>query len=366
MVEDDAEGWATLGFYNPAAPGSEDRLAALRFLTARGATAEDLRRGIVEDSLPSLPSELRRRQPRMSLRQGAERSDTPLSVAEQIAQAAGFVVADPDEEQFLTNDVEMFRLGAAGIEMFGLESTLQFARVAAAALAQIADAALTNFGQNVAPALDAEQASEFVRVEAADAATAMLLDGVPPLLSNLFFHACEAAIRRSLTSGTGATSDLTVGFLDLVGSSALAERLPPDEFGALMSGFERDATARVTTVDGRVVKMIGDEVMFVVTDAGAACLVALEIAEQVDAHPVLPRLRGALAAGSLVRGYGDFYGPVVNVAARAVKLAEPGAILVTDEVRQRAASSALSFEPLGDVLLRGLARPEALFRLRRL
>jgi adenylate cyclase len=350
--------------YDPEAPGSEDRLAVLQFLTARGATTDDLRRGIADDSLSALPSELRRRQTRVSLRQVAERSGIPLQVAALIAQAAGFVVADHEEGLFLPNDVEIFQLGAVGIEMFGLESTLQFARVAAAALAQIADAALTNFGQNVAPALEAEHASELVRVEASDAATALLLDGVPPLLGKLFFHACEAAIRRSLTSGTGATSDLTVGFLDLVGSTALAERPAPDEYGALISGFERDAVGRVTAVDGRVVKMIGDEVMFVVADANAACTVALEIAEHVDAHPVLPRLRGALAAGALVRGYGDFYGPVVHVAARAVKLAEPGAILVTHEVLRRSASTTFTFEALGEFVLRGLARPEALFRLR--
>src|SRR5207302_3377246 len=125
---------------------------------------------------------------------------------------------------------------------------------------------------------------------------------------------------RTATSGAATTSDLTVGFLDLVGSTALAERLAADELGALISEFERDATERVTAVDGRVVKMIGDEVMFVTNDATAACTVALEIAEQVEAHPVLPRLRGSLAAGGLVRGYGDYYGPVVNTAARAVKI----------------------------------------------
>ena len=364
-MQDDAQRWVALGFYAPDGPGSEDRLAVLRFLTARGATAEDLGRCIVEDTLPALASELRRRQPRLSLRQVAEGSSTPIDVATQIARAAGFVGADPDQEQFLTHDVEVFQTAAAAVEMFGLESTLQFSRVAAAAMAQIADAAMTNFGQSVGPALDVQRAGELARAEAIDAATAMLLDAVPPILTKLFFHACEAAIRRTATSGAAATSELTVGFLDLVGSTGLAERLAADELGALISGFERDAIERVTAVDGRVVKMIGDEVMFVTTDATAACAVALDIAEQVEAHPVLPRLRGGLAAGGLVRGYGDYYGPVVNTAARAVKLAEPGAIIVTDEVRQRAESPALTFEPQGEAVLRGFDRPVTLFRLRR-
>jgi len=45
---------------------------------------------------------------------------------------------------------------------------------------------------------------------------------------------------------------------------------------------------------------------------------------------------------------------------------EPSWQLVTDEVRQRTRSSAFTFEPLGEVVLRGFDRPEALFRLRRL
>jgi adenylate cyclase len=364
-VKDDAQRWVALGFYDPGAGGSDDRLAALRFLTARGATDDDLRRCIVEESWSAFANELRLRRPRLSLRQVAERSGTPIEVAEQIVRAAGIVVADPDEEQFPAHDVELFQLGAVGIELFGLESTLQFTRVAAAALAQIADAAMTNFGQNVAPALDAQQAGELARVAAGDAATALLLDGVPTVLNRLFFHACQAAIRRTATAGAAATSDLTVGFLDLVGSTAMAERLAAEELGALISGFERDAIERVTAVDGRVVKMIGDEVMFVTTDAIAACVVALEIAEHVEDHPVLPRLRGGLAAGGLVRGYGDYYGPVVNSAARAVKLAEPGAILVTDEVRRRAESPVLDFESLGEMALRGFDQPVALFRLHR-
>src|SRR5450759_5163983 len=70
--------------------------------------------------------------------------------------------------------------------------------------------------------------------------------------------------------------------------------------------------------------------MFVTIDAHAACTVALELAERVERHAVLPRLRGGLAAGPLVRGYGDYYGPIVNTAARAAKFAAPGSVLVTD------------------------------------
>jgi adenylate cyclase len=362
-VEDDAQHWANLGFYDPDSTGATDRLALLRILAGRGATDEDLGRSISD--LPALINDLRLRQPRLSLQSIAVQSGLPIEVAQQIARAAGFVVANPELEQFLAADVEVFQLARVAIEMFGLEPSMQFARVTASALAQIADAAMTNFGQNVAPALEARQAGELAVAEATDAATGLLLEGVPRILDSLFRHACEAAMRRITTSGASATSDLTVGFLDLVGSTALAERLPADELGALISGFEREASERVAAVDGRVVKMIGDEVMFVTTDPLTACTVALDLADMVQAHPVLPSLRGGLAAGALVRGYGDYYGPVVNTAARAVKLAEPGMILATDEVRQRVDSTGLAFESIGMRRLRGIETPLALYRIRR-
>jgi adenylate cyclase len=362
-VEDDARLWASLGFYDPDSTGAADRLALLRLLTARGATTEDLGRSILD--LPALVNDLRMRQPRLSLRSIAEQSGLPIDIAVQLARAAGFVVADPEHEQFFARDVEVFQLAGVAIDMFGLEPSMQFARVTASALAQIADAAMTNFGQNVAPALEAREAGELAVAEITEAATGLLLDGVPVIMDSLFLHACEAAIRRTTASGASATSDLTVGFLDLVGSTGLAERLAPQELGALISGFEREASERVAAVDGRVVKMIGDEVMFVTTDASAACTLALDLADMVEGHPVLPSLRGGLAAGALVRGYGDYYGPVVNAAARTVKLAEPGIILVTDEVRRRAESPGLAFEPIGLTPLRGFESPVSLYQIRR-
>jgi adenylate cyclase len=111
--------------------------------------------------------------------------------------------------------------------------------------------------------------------------------------------------------------------------------------------------------------MLGDEVMFVSTDAAAACEVALDLADWVEQHPVLGRLHGGIAAGDLVRGYGDYYGPIVNTAARATKVAEPGCVLVTAAVRERAPSPALTFETVGEHQLRGIDATVELFRLNR-
>ena len=368
--------WMDQGIYDPDAPGAADRLATLQYLSARGATIDDLVAAVGPDGtgphrhgsggLPALTTALLlRRRPRITTREAAERAGLSIELTQRIIRTAGLGEAGPDEALCFDADVETFRLFGAAAAMFGVESTLQFSRVAGAALASIADAAMTNFGQGVAPRLDAEGAGELTRTQAVEAATLILFDEVPAVLGNLFIHHCEAAARRTQVAGNLDTSDLTVGFLDLVGSTVLAERLPAAELGALISEFEQDATELVSATDGRVVKMIGDEVMFVTTDARAACELALELADRVERHAVLPRLRGGLAAGGLVRGYGDYYGPIVNTAARAAKLAEPGSVLVTDTVRARAGSDGLSFEAVGEHVLRGFDFSVALFRLGR-
>jgi adenylate cyclase len=363
-VEDDAAGWATLGLYDPDACFADDRLATLRYLTERGATTDDLQAGVAAGNLPSVMAELARRRPGATLDELADRHGVSLPQARQLLRAAGLGDPAPDDASFVDADVDTFRLGAAAVELFGLESTLQTTRVIGASLANIADAAVTNFGQTVG-ADGAPPGRELALAEAAELANTLLYEAVPAVLGALFVHHADAASRRALVTGSAETSDLTVGFLDLVGSTGLAERLSAGGLGRAISGFERDATEQLTACDGRVVKTIGDEVMFVGTDAAQACHVALDLAAQVADDAVLPRLRGALAAGPLVRGYGDYYGPIVTTAARAVKLAEPGDVLVTAEVRRRAESPALAFESVGEHRLRGFDQPVALFRVQR-
>jgi adenylate cyclase len=156
---------------------------------------------------------------------------------------------------------------------------------------------------------------------------------------------------------------MTIGFLDLVGFTTLARRVDARELAAVIDRFEETAHDVTTAGDGRVVKFIGDEVMFVTRAAGAACDIALTLVERFagDAS-VTPR--GALAAGDvLVRG-GDYYGPVVNLAARAASLAVPSEILVTDAV-VAAAPPALRFEPAGRRALRGFDEPVRLSTVER-
>ena len=107
--------------------------------------------------------------------------------------------------------------------------------------------------------------------------------------------------------------------------------------------------------DARLVKMIGDEVMYVATDPVAAAEIALELRDAVAAHPVLAGLRGGLVFGEVVAQDGDYYGPEVNLAARIVANAAPGEILTTAAVATLlAANDAFAARSEGERELRGI------------
>jgi adenylate cyclase len=83
---------------------------------------------------------------------------------------------------------------------------------------------------------------------------------------------------------------------------------------------------------GRVVKTIGDEVMFVSGDVAAAARIARRLTDRSLDDALLPPARAGLARGSVVTREGDYFGPVVNLASRLVEIAKPGSVIASDEV----------------------------------
>ncbi len=145
-----------------------------------------------------------------------------------------------------------------------------------------------------------------------------------------------------------------IGFVDLVGFTSLSGDLPPPELARFLRDFEHRAFDSVHAAGARVVKLIGDEVMFVATEPQSACTAARGLMDAfTGADGVLPR--GAIAYGDvLVRG-GDYYGSVVNLAARLVDEAVPQEVLVTDELAS--AAPECSFVPAGRRMVRGFTDP---------
>ena len=62
---------------------------------------------------------------------------------------------------------------------------------------------------------------------------------------------------------------------------------------------------------------------------------------------------------------GDYYGPIVNLAARLAELAVPGELLVTNDVATHAQGDTVHFEPAGKRMLKGFDEPVALLTVER-
>src|SRR5262249_47383881 len=155
------------------------------------------------------------------------------------------------------------------------------------------------------------------------------------------------------------THEFTVGFVDLVGFTPLSQQLSEAELAGVVERFEDTAYDVTTARDGRVVKLIGDEVMFVAGDAAAACDIALTLVERFAGDPSATP-RGGLAYGNLLVRGGDYYGPIVNLASRLAELAVPNELLVTTGVADHARSPGLHFEPAGRRMPKGFDAPVTL------
>ena len=127
----------------------------------------------------------------------------------------------------------------------------------------------------------------------------------------------------------------------------------------MLRDFEHLASDTVTDAGGRVVKLIGDEVLFTAPDAGAGCAIALRLAAVYRDHPTIPAARAGLAIGEVMLRDGDVFGPVVNLAARVVAVAGPDEVVVPADLAAEVDAASSS---LGPQSLKGFPAPIELCR----
>jgi adenylate cyclase len=194
-------------------------------------------------------------------------------------------------------------------------------------------------------------------------ATAAFPDLVAALGAVLSAHMVSVARGAWTTDDerSSITRQLAVGFVDLVGYTTRSATLSPGALAATLVEFEHRVGELVGRAGGRVVKLIGDEAMFVVDDAAAACDLALELATTFDADTPV---RVGLAVGPVVGLHGDYYGEVVNLAARLVKLATPSTVVTSAALSDSpSCAGRFAFEPQPVVAVKGFDHPVATYVL---
>jgi len=355
--------WTAAGLYDPAARNADDRLELLHWISAKGVTIEQMVAGCETGHLSSVVGDLRLRPgPRYTLDEVSALLGMDPNLVGEVRRAAGFPTKD-DERQGLTDDdlrmLEQFHLADS---FFSREELLRLATVMGSSLRRVADAAGEMFLRDVEAPLKAHGRNIELEVAQANLAGIELARAATAVFAPMFLAHLGLSTRRTREAlGTADGYDtvpFAVGFVDLSGFTEHSSGLSTSQLRDLIVDFEGRANAIVGDHDGRIVKLIGDEVMFSAIDPAAACTIALAL---TAAAPTGTRARGGIGHGQVIASGGDLYGPIVNLASRIADIAIAGEVLVTQAVADGV--PARSFEPAGRRQLKGFAEPVRLWSL---
>jgi len=272
----------------------------------------------LEATLLGAPCELTRDQV-------ADAVGIPEPEARSLWNAMGFAEVSPTERAFTIRDVEALRtalaFGESGIVK--PDTVLVLARSMGQELARTAEAQVDVF----------RSASEGLTSEEALAQAAHLAPTMLPMLEQLVVHVWRrqfaAATARAFAAADGDGQPLTaVGFVDLVDFTRSTQQWDATTLERTLERFERETSLRVTAVGGRVVKTLGDAVLYVTSDAGSAVEVALQTVEAHAEDDELPDVRAGVALGPVLVRLGDVFGQPVNLASRLTDEARPRSVLV--------------------------------------
>ena len=281
----------------------------------------------------------------MGRREVSRGAGVSIRSARKFWHALGFPLVSEDDAMFTEADLaalqgvaELVRSGAVD-EDFALAMTRALARtmdrlaiwqtqLVAEEIAAERGADLDQTGDEAADLA----ASPEVAKEAASRMTAMV-DDLEPLLVYVWRRQLTAAINRGLNDAPGADglgAPRVIGFADLVNFTAVVRRLSERELATMVQRFEVLATDIVTAHGGRVVKTVGDEVMFLTAEVAPAAAIALDLVEAMSDEPLLPDARVGMAQGPVVNRLGDVFGVTVNRASRLTAVAPANGVFVDD------------------------------------
>jgi len=182
-------------------------------------------------------------------------------------------------------------------------------------------------------------------------------------------------------SRSGERRHLTVLFCDLVGSTALGEKLDPEELASLLRAYRIFCGNVIARYDGFIARYVGDGILTYFgwptaheDDAERAVRTALEIAATVKRASSTEDLsiRIGIATGPAVvgevAGTGDesglAVGSALNLAARLQALAAADQIVIAAATR-RLVGNAFELTDLGEHDLKGIAEPVRAWRVER-
>ena len=293
--------------------------------------------------------------PAFDLRQVAQRAGTGLDLAQRFWQAMGFADVDPDAVRFTERDVEAL-CGVADLidehDDGAPSPSAPGGGLAASSVLELLRAQSYTMDRLVLWQFETLVADISDRFNLDDTSARLVaLDHIDEMVSSLE-RQLSYVWRRHLAALLGRTEsevakrgreeagpDLfplsrCLGFVDIVSFTQRAQTMGRMELSTMLDDFETTARNVVTSRGARVVKTIGDAVMYIADDLSTAADVVTAMVAELQAGPDMLLVRASLVQGRVVSRSGDVFGPPVNLASRLVGTAEPGGIRMDEATAQ--------------------------------
>lgn len=315
--------------------------------------------GGIEEFRSRLETFLLEGPPHLTRAEVAERVGVSVADASRLWRALGFPDVGDDVRVFADIDVETLGM-AVSLERRGiLDEVSQAAvtRTVGQAMSRLAEWQVGFLFQ-----LLTQSGSE--ALVGSDRSVVDFVEEMVPTLQRFHTYAWRrhlAAYAARALAGTGVdrSGDTVVGFVDISGYTSLTRKIGAEELGRVLERFESLAADLVATYGGRVIKSLGDEILFIDDDALGAVRLALQIVASCNEDPEMPDVRAGLAYGPTMGRLGDVFGSTVNLASRLTSVAKPSSVLVdrtlADVLRADDGADDLIVRPLARVSVRGFA-----------
>lgn len=254
-----------------------------------------------------------------------------MDLARQRWRSLGFSAVEDDEVIFTEADLEAMRLTQRlhDLGMVNDDDEAALIRTLGRSFARLAEWQLGLIGREIDPAkLSGEDLAAVV------AEVTPVIEQVQNYIWRR--HVLSAASRLLLAppSESEGSASAGIGFADIVGYTRQTRSLKQEELARLVDVFEARALAIVTAHNGRIIKTIGDEILFAADRPQDAAHIALELVEENLVDEDFPQLRVGLAWGPVLNRLGDVFGPTVNIAARLTSVARPGRVLTDKDLAE--------------------------------
>jgi adenylate cyclase len=301
--------------------------------------------------------------------------ETPVLTGTEVAASAGVSLEDarrlwralgfPDaanQNAFTHGDAEALAMVAQAVRETGVdfETMLRLTRAVGQTVARLADWEVATLSSAVEEFTERDGASsDLMR------ASIRIVEELSPRFDKLLVYSW----RRHLAAAVGRieafagdedepATEATVGFADLVAFTALSNELDENELGELVEIFETRCSDVIADHNGRVIKTLGDSVLFLEPDPVQAIDIALDIITVVGRDDRLPDVRLGIATGPVVLRMGDVYGPPVNLAARLTGVARRNRVIIDERTAELLPVVDFETRPLPARPLRGFGDVE--------